>query len=76
MNNRIVIADEEGAQEAREVIRPADMLSDVEADARRPYQLTLQRCIACQMPPLESTATRVAPVTVETKTTQETTRHG
>lgn len=55
----------EGAQEAHEAIRPssvrvtADSLSDMEADARKLYQLIWQYFVACQMNPAEFLVTRV-----------------
>ena len=58
-------SSKEGAQEAHEAIRPSDVqvtaetLSDVEADARKLYQLIWQQFVACQMPPAEFTSTRV-----------------
>ena len=58
-------SSKEGAQEAHEAIRPsevavtAEMLGDVEADARKLYQLIWQQFVACQMPPAEFTSTRV-----------------
>ena len=58
-------SSKEGAQEAHEAIRPsnvnvtADMLGDLEADARKLYQLIWQQFVACQMPPAEFTSTRV-----------------
>eukprot|EP00903_Cladosiphon_okamuranus_P004465 g4463.t1 len=58
-------SSKEGAQEAHEAIRPsnvqvtAEMLGDLEADARKLYQLIWQQFVACQMPPAEFTSTRV-----------------
>ncbi len=55
----------EGAQEAHEAIRPSDVrvqperLQDMEADARKLYQLIWQHFVACQMNPAEFTVTRV-----------------
>lgn len=55
----------EGAQEAHEAIRPsnvsvvAEKLSEMEADARKLYQLIWQHFVACQMNPAEFTVTRV-----------------
>ena len=55
----------EGAQEAHEAIRPsdvareADSLSDMEADARRLYDLIRRQFIACQMPPADYLSTTV-----------------
>lgn len=58
-------SSKEGAQEAHEAIRPssvavtAEMLGEMEADARKLYQLIWQQFVACQMPPAEFTSTRV-----------------
>ncbi len=55
----------EGAQEAHEAIRPtnvemeAEMLKDMEADARKLYQLIWRQFIACQMTPAEYDATSI-----------------
>ena len=58
-------SSKEGAQEAHEAIRPsvvdvvAEQLKDMEADARKLYQLIWQQFVACQMPAAEYAATRV-----------------
>ncbi|MCW8128519.1 type I DNA topoisomerase [Microbulbifer halophilus] len=55
----------EGAQEAHEAIRPSDvrmqpnMLSGVERDAERLYNLIWQQFVACQMTPAQFTSTSV-----------------
>jgi len=59
-------SSKEGAQEAHEAIRPssveikAESLKEMEADARKLYQLIWQQFVACQMPPTEYNATRIA----------------
>lgn len=64
----IYYSSREGAQEAHEAIRPSqvsitpDMLSDMERDAQRLYELIRRQFIACQLPParyLSSTITAV-----------------
>ena len=61
-----VYSSKSGAQEAHEAIRPSNIdimpgdLSDMEADARKLYQLIWQQFVACQMPPAEFTSTTVA----------------
>lgn len=58
-------SSKEGAQEAHEAIRPSSVevlpetLKDMEADARKLYQLIWQQFVACQMPPTEYNATRI-----------------
>ena len=58
-------SSKEGAQEAHEAIRPSDVdvlpetLKDMEADARKLYQLIWRQFVACQMVPAEFTSTRV-----------------
>ncbi|WP_237064766.1 type I DNA topoisomerase [Microbulbifer guangxiensis] len=58
-------SSKEGAQEAHEAIRPSDvrmqpnMLSGVERDAERLYNLIWQQFVACQMTPAEFTSTSV-----------------
>lgn len=60
-----VYSSKSGAQEAHEAIRPSNIdiapgdLSDMEADARKLYQLIWQQFIACQMSPAEFTATTI-----------------
>ena len=55
----------EGAQEAHEAIRPshatvkASALADMEADARRLYELIWQQFVACQMAPAEFEVTKI-----------------
>ncbi|MEQ8953113.1 MAG: DNA topoisomerase, partial [Gammaproteobacteria bacterium] len=59
-------SSKDGAQEAHEAIRPssveirAESLKEMEADARKLYQLIWQQFVACQMPPTEYNATRIA----------------
>lgn len=54
-----------GAQEAHEAIRPSNIdimpgdLSEMEADARKLYQLIWQQFVACQMTPAQFTSTTV-----------------
>lgn len=54
-----------GAQEAHEAIRPSNIdiapgdLADMDADARKLYQLIWQQFVACQMVPAEFTSTTV-----------------
>ncbi len=58
-------SSKEGAQEAHEAIRPSSVdvlpeaLKDMDADARRLYELIWQHFVACQMPPAEYLASRV-----------------
>ncbi len=58
-------SSKEGAQEAHEAIRPSNIdiapgeLSDMEADARKLYQLIWQQFVACQMLPARFTSTTV-----------------
>ncbi|WP_250462518.1 type I DNA topoisomerase [Microbulbifer litoralis] len=58
-------SSKEGAQEAHEAIRPSDvrvqpnMLSGVERDAERLYNLIWQQFVACQMTPAQFTSTSV-----------------
>jgi len=58
-------SSKEGAQEAHEAIRPsnvtveAETLSDMEADARKLYQLIWRQFVACQMTPAEYDATSI-----------------
>lgn len=60
-----VYASKSGAQEAHEAIRPSNIdinagdLGDMDADARKLYQLIWQQFVACQMTPAEFTATTV-----------------
>ncbi len=65
----IYYSSRDGAQEAHEAIRPSqvsitpEMLSDMERDAQRLYDLIRRQFIACQMPParyLSSTITAEA----------------
>ena len=59
-------SSKDGAQEAHEAIRPssvevkAESLKEMEADARKLYQLIWQQFVACQMPPTKYDATRIA----------------
>ncbi|MGS2723368.1 type I DNA topoisomerase [Porticoccus sp. GXU_MW_L64] len=61
----IAYSSKSGAQEAHEAIRPSNIdimpgdLSDMEADARKLYQLIWQQFVACQMVPAEFTSTTV-----------------
>lgn len=61
----ISYSSREGAQEAHEAIRPsevardAESLTDMEADARRLYDLIRRQFIACQMPPAEYLSTTI-----------------
>ena len=61
----IVYSSKSGAQDAHEAIRPSNVdiapgsLSDMEADARKLYQLIWQQFIACQMTNAEFTSTTV-----------------
>lgn len=63
--NPVKYSSKEGAQEAHEAIRPssvevlAETLKDMEADARKLYQLIWQQFVACQMPATQYAATRV-----------------
>ncbi|SDZ79128.1 type I DNA topoisomerase [Microbulbifer marinus] len=58
-------SSKEGAQEAHEAIRPSDvrvqpnMLTGVERDAERLYNLIWQQFVACQMTPAQFTSTSV-----------------
>lgn len=58
-------SSKDGAQEAHEAIRPSQVnrhaatLIDMEADARRLYELIWQQFVACQMVPAEFLVTRV-----------------
>lgn len=58
-------SSKEGAQEAHEAIRPtdvwqaADKLGDMEADARKLYDLIWRQFVACQMTPAQYDATRI-----------------
>ncbi|WP_323844061.1 type I DNA topoisomerase [Microbulbifer magnicolonia] len=58
-------SSKEGAQEAHEAIRPSDvriqpnMLSGVERDAERLYNLIWQQFVACQMTPAQFTSTSI-----------------
>lgn len=60
-----VYGNKSGAQEAHEAIRPTNIdiapgdLSEMEADARKLYQLIWQQFVACQMTPAEFTSTTV-----------------
>lgn len=60
-----VYGSRDGAQEAHEAIRPSEVtakpgtLADMEADARRLYELIWQQFVACQMKNAEFTLTRV-----------------
>ena len=60
-----VYGSKSGAQEAHEAIRPSNIdiapgsLGDMEADARKLYQLIWQRFVACQMTPAQFTATTI-----------------
>ncbi|HTO58898.1 MAG TPA: type I DNA topoisomerase, partial [Pseudomonadales bacterium] len=59
-------ANKEAAQEAHEAIRPSNvgtlsrMLTGMEDDAVRLYELIWRQFVACQMPPAEYTSTTVA----------------
>lgn len=58
-------SSKEGAQEAHEAIRPTDVnqtgdkLGDMEADARKLYDLIWRQFVACQMTPAQYDATRI-----------------
>ena len=60
-----VYSSKSGAQEAHEAIRPSNIdiapgdLSDMEADARKLYQIIWQQFVACQMTPARFTSTTV-----------------
>ena len=60
-----IYSSKSGAQEAHEAIRPSNIdiapgsLNDMEADARKLYQLIWQQFVACQMTEAEFTATTV-----------------
>ena len=60
-----VYGSKSGAQEAHEAIRPSNIdiapgsLGDMEADARKLYQLIWQRFVACQMTPAQFTSTTI-----------------
>ena len=60
-----VYGSKSGAQEAHEAIRPSNIdiapgsLGDMEADARKLYQLIWQRFVACQMTSAQFTATTI-----------------
>jgi len=60
-----IYTSKEGAQEAHEAIRPSDvnlrptLLSGMERDAERLYELIWRQFVACQMPPAEYLSTNV-----------------
>jgi DNA topoisomerase-1 len=61
----IVYSSKSGAQDAHEAIRPSNVdvlpgsLADMEADARKLYQLIWQQFVACQMTNAEFTSTTI-----------------
>ncbi len=63
--NPLSYSSKAGAQEAHEAIRPSDVnvsqnaLKGMERDAERLYELIWRRFVACQMSPMEYTATTV-----------------
>ena len=64
----VIYGSKSGAQDAHEAIRPSNIdispgsLSDMEADARRLYQLIWQQFVACQMSPAEFTSSTLTVV--------------
>jgi len=64
----VIYSSKNGAQDAHEAIRPSNIdiapgsLSDMEADARRLYQLIWQQFVACQMSPAEFTSSTLTVV--------------
>jgi len=67
----VIYGSKSGAQDAHEAIRPSNIdispgsLSDMEADARRLYQLIWQQFVACQMSPAEFTSSTLTVVAGE-----------